>query len=332
MRIAIVGATGLVGRTMTTVLAERGFSQAELIPAASSRSVGSTVPFAGRNIRAVSIADALAAKPAVALFAAGGDVSREWAPQFTSQGVWVVDNSSAWRMADGVPLVVPEVNPDALAPNRLLVANPNCSTIQLVVALAPLHRAYGIEFVHVSTYQSVSGTGMKGIEQLRAERAAMHLPTDRKAYPHPIDLNCLPQCDDFTPNLYTKEEMKLINEPRKILNLPTLRISATAVRVPVWGGHSEAVSAIFRQEVTPAEARSLLAKSPGVTVVDNPERSEYPLARLAQGKDEVFVGRIREDLAFPGHGLNLWVVADNLRKGAATNAVQIVQEIAKRFL
>ena len=316
MRIAIVGATGLVGRTMTTVLAERGFSQAELIPAASSRSVGSTVPFAGRDVRVVSIADALAAKPAVALFAAGGDVSREWAPQFTSQGVWVVDNSSAWRMADGVPLV----------------ANPSCSTIQLVVALAPLHRAYGMEFVHVSTYQSVSGTGMKGIEQLRAERATMHLPTDRKAYPHPIDLNCLPQCDDFTPNLYTKEEMKLINEPRKILNHPSLRISATAVRVPVWGGHSEAVSAIFRQEVTPAEARSLLSKSPGLTVVDNPERSEYPLARLAQGRDDVFVGRIREDLAFPGHGLNLWVVADNLRKGAATNAVQIVQEIAKRFL
>ena len=330
-RIAVVGATGLVGSTMATVLQEHGYGACTFIPAASSRSRGKTVRYGGHDVPVVSIEEALAARPQIALFAAGGDVSRQWAERFADAGARVVDNSSAWRMVEGVPLVVPEVNPDALEEHHRIIANPNCSTIQLVAVLAPLHQHFGLEMVHISTYQSVSGSGMRGIHQLEAERAGQ-TPLENRAYAHSIDLNCLPQCDDFLENGYTKEEMKLANESRKIMGLPHLRASATAVRVPVWGGHSEAVSALFERAVSPAEAREILMQAPGVRVLDDPAAGLYPMAREAHGKDDVFVGRIREDLANPERGLNLWIVADNIRKGAATNAVQIVDLIAARWL
>lgn len=329
MKIAVVGATGLVGSVMCTELDRLIDREFELLLAASQRSVGRRVSFRGRELLVQSIADVLAARPDIALFAAGSTVSLEYAEQFAKKGTYVVDNSSAWRMHPEVPLVVPEINDSALRKEAHIIANPNCSTIQMVMALAPLC-AFGLKRIHVSTYQSVSGSGMKGIEQLQAEREGRE--PERRAYPYPIDLNCIPHCDEFLENGYTKEEMKLVNETRKIFNLPQLAVSATAVRVPVWGGHSESVSVEFEKPIKPDEARNLIAAMHGVTVLDDPSQLRYPMARYAQESDQVFVGRIRQDLATGENGLTLWVVADNIRKGAATNAVQIVKALlAKGF-
>lgn len=323
-RIALIGATGVVGESMRRVMEERGLADHfELVPAATARSVGKRVPFGKREYNVVSVEDALESHAQVALFAAGGDTAREWAPRFAEKGITVVDNSSAFRLDPSVPLVIPEVNGKAALHHKGIVANPNCSTIQLIMALGPLHNVWGLKSVQVATYQSVSGSGMKGIMQLREERTG--LKVENPAYPHPIDLNCLPHCDTFEENGYTKEELKLLHESRKILGLPDLLLSATAVRVPVWGGHSEAVNAHFEHCVNVTDARRILSLSPGVELQDDPEHAIYPMARYAQGKDEVFVGRVRLDLTDPEHGLMLWVVADNIRKGAATNAVQIVQ-------
>ena len=329
MKIAVVGATGLVGSVMCTELDRLIDREFELLLAASQRSVGRRVSFRGRELLVQSIADVLAARPDIVLFAAGSTVSLEYAEQFAKKGTYVVDNSSAWRMHPEVPLVVPEINDGALRKEAHIIANPNCSTIQMVMALAPLC-AFGLKRIHVSTYQSVSGSGMKGIEQLQAEREGRE--PERRAYPYPIDLNCIPHCDEFLENGYTKEEMKLVNETRKIFNLPQLAFSATAVRVPVWGGHSESVSVEFEKPIKPDEARNLIAAMHGVTVLDDPSQLRYPMARYAQESDQVFVGRIRQDLATGENGLTLWVVADNIRKGAATNAVQIVKALlAKRI-
>ena len=329
MKIAVVGATGLVGSVMCTELDRLIDREFELLLAASQRSVGRRVSFRGRELLVQSIADVLAARPDIALFAAGSTVSLEYAEQFAKKGTYVVDNSSAWRMHPEVPLVVPEINDSALRKEAHIIANPNCSTIQMVMALAPLC-AFGLKRIHVSTYQSVSGSGMKGIEQLQAEREGRE--PEKRAYPYPIDLNCIPHCDEFLENGYTKEEMKLVNETRKIFNLPQLAVSATAVRVPVWGGHSESVSVEFEKPIKPDEARNLIAAMHGVTVLDDPSQLRYPMARYAQESDQVFVGRIRQDLATGENGLTLWVVADNIRKGAATNAVQIVKALlAKGF-
>lgn len=330
MKIALLGATGVVGQAMVQLLIERGFQNDTLIPAASPRSEGKIIHFAHQNPTVVSPQQALDARPDVALFAAGGDFSKEWAPRFAAAGTRVVDNSSAWRMDPKVPLIIPEINPHHLRPEHRIIANPNCSTIQLLMAIAPIHRHCTITHLSIATYQSVSGSGQKGLSQLQHERQGYEHPTLR-AYPHPIDLNCLPQCDVFLPNGYTKEEMKLVDETHKILDAPDMRISATAVRVPVWGGHSEAVTLRCAQPITPQEARELLQHQPGVEVQDDPQRSIYPMPRLAKGRDEVLVGRIRQDLAYPNNGLCLWVVADNIRKGAATNAVQIV-ELLKEYL
>lgn len=329
MKIAVVGATGLVGSVMCTELDRLIDREFELLLAASQRSVGRRVSFRGRELLVQSIADVLAARPDIALFAAGSTVSLEYAEQFAQKGTYVVDNSSAWRMHPEVPLVVPEINAESLREEKHIIANPNCSTIQMVMALAPLRR-FGLKRIYVSTYQSVSGSGMKGIEQLQAEREGRE--PERRAYPYPIDLNCIPHCDEFLENGYTKEEMKLVNETRKIFNLPQLAVSATAVRVPVWGGHSESVSVEFKKPIKPDEARNLIAAMHGVTVLDDPSQLRYPMARYAQESDQVFVGRIRQDLATGENGLTLWVVADNIRKGAATNAVQIVKALlAKGF-
>lgn len=329
MKIAVVGATGLVGSVMCTELDRLIDREFELLLAASQRSVGRRVSFRGRELLVQSIADVLAARPDIALFAAGSTVSLEYAEQFAKKGTYVVDNSSAWRMHPEVPLVVPEINAESLREEKHIIANPNCSTIQMVMALAPLRR-FGLKRIYVSTYQSVSGSGMKGIEQLQAEREGRE--PERRAYPYPIDLNCIPHCDEFLENGYTKEEMKLVNETRKIFNLPQLAVSATAVRVPVWGGHSESVSVEFEKPIKPDEARNLIAAMHGVTVLDDPSQLCYPMARYAQESDQVFVGRIRQDLATGENGLTLWVVADNIRKGAATNAVQIVKALlAKGF-
>ena len=326
MKIAVIGATGLVGSVMCTELERLLDSEFELLLAASPRSVGRKIVFRGREHVVQSIAAVLAASPDIALFAAGSAVSLEYAEQFAQKGTYVIDNSSAWRMHPEVPLVVPEINDSALRKEAHIIANPNCSTIQMVMALAPL-RAFGLKRIHVSTYQSVSGSGMKGIEQLQAEREGRE--PERRAYPY---LNCIPHCDEFLENGYTKEEMKLVNETRKIFNLPQLAVSATAVRVPVWGGHSESVSVEFEKPIKPDEARNLIAAMHGVTVLDDPRQLRYPMARYAQESDQVFVGRIRQDLATGENGLTLWVVADNIRKGAATNAVQIVKALlAKGF-
>ena len=327
MKVAVVGATGLVGGVMLKVLEERGFPVRELLPVASARSVGATVHFRGKQVPVIDMEDAVAARPDIALFSAGGGTSLEWAPRFAEAGCTVIDNSSAWRMDPNVPLVVPEINADALAGHQRIIANPNCSTIQLVMALAPLHRAYGVQRVVVSTYQAVSGTGMKAVQQLEDERQGVQ---GDKAYPHPIDRNVIPACDAFSEEGYTKEELKLANETRKILD-PVIRVSATAVRVPVTGGHSEAVNVEFDKEYDLAEVRSLLAEAPGVELVDDPAGNSYPMPILAHDRDAVLVGRLRRDLT-QERTLNLWIVADNLRKGAATNAVQIAEVLVERGL
>ena len=320
MKVAVVGATGLVGSKMMEVLEERGFPVSELLPVASARSWGKKVTFKGREWTVMSADEAIARKPVLALFSAGGSASAELVPKFADVGCYVVDNSSYWRMDPSVPLVVPEINADVLTPEAHIIANPNCSTIQMVLPLAPLHKAYGIKRIVVSTYQSVTGAGQRGLEQLEAERAG----GSGSKFPHPIDLNVLPHIDSFLPDGYTKEEMKMVNETRKILRDASIAVSATAVRVPVKGGHSESVNLEFCKPYDLEEARRLMADMPGVVLQDNPSENLYPMPLYAWGKDEVFVGRIRRDPSVE-NGLNLWCVSDNLRKGAATNAVQIAQ-------
>ncbi len=333
MTLAIVGATGLVGQELLRVLAEHQFpvTAAELLPVASAASVGQTVSFRGEAVPVIGLETALARAPQVAIFSAGAGPSREWAPRFAAVGTFVIDNSSAWRMDAAVPLVVPEINSDTLTADTRLIANPNCSTIQLVLALSRLHTAYQLKRLVVSTYQSVTGTGKHAVAQLMAERAGQ--PVAAPAYPHPIDLNVLPHIDVFEDNDYTKEEMKVVRETRKILGdgAGTIGITCTAVRLPVLGGHSESVNAEFEQEFDLAEVRQLLAATPGVEVVDDPAQNRYPMPRDAHGRDAVLVGRLRRDESQP-RTLNLWIVADNLRKGAATNAVQIATELVRRGL
>ena len=326
MKIALVGATGLVGSVMLKVLEERGFANCDLIPAASARSVGKEVTFGGRQLKVVSVEDAIAQHPQYAIFSAGSAASLQYAPQFAEVGTTVIDNSSAWRSYEHIPLVVPEINIDVVSPADRIIANPNCSTIQMVLALAPLHRQYHIHRLVISTYQSVTGTGVKAVRQLNEERAGH--PCE-KAYPYEIDLNVLPHGGTFEPNGYTTEETKLVNETRKILGDNTIQITATVVRVPVFGGHSEAVNVEFDQDYDLAQVRQLLTDMPGVVVLDNPDRNEYPMPRFAKDKDEVFVGRLRRDFSQP-NSLNMWIVADNLRKGAATNAIQIMQKLIEK--
>ena len=325
MRVAVVGATGLVGSKMLEVLQERNFPVTELLPVASSRSWGRKVSFGDKEWTVISAAEAISRKPALALFSAGGATSGELAPRFAAAGCFVVDNSSYWRMAQDVPLVVPEINADVLTEKDKIIANPNCSTIQMVLPLAPLHKAYGIKRIVVSTYQSVTGAGQKGIEQLLAERAG----GKGEKFPHQIDMNILPHIDSFLPDGYTKEEMKMVNETRKILRDASIAVSATTVRVPVMGGHSESVNLEFHRPFELEEAKKLMADMPGVVVQDSPEENLYPMPINAWGKDEVFVGRIRRDNSVP-NGMNLWCVSDNLRKGAATNAVQIAQVLLQK--
>ncbi len=320
MKVAVVGATGLVGSKMLEVLEERGFPVTELFPVASPRSYGRKVKAFGKEWTVVSPEQAIAAKPAVAIFSAGGAASGELAPKFAEAGCYVVDNSSFWRMHPDVPLVVPEINPGDLRREARIIANPNCSTIQMVMALAPLHKAFGIKRIVVSTYQSVTGSGMKGIRDLETERAG----GKGTFYPHPIDLNILPHIDSFLETGYTKEEMKMVNETRKILGDASIGVSATTVRVPVEGGHSESVNVEFLRPFTLEEVRLLLAEMPGVTLQDDPANNVYPMPLYAWGKDDVFVGRIRRDPSIE-NGLNFWCVSDNIRKGAATNAVQIAE-------
>ena len=328
MKVAVVGATGLVGSKMLQVLEERNFPVTELIPVASEKSVGKEVEFKGKKYKVVSMTDAIAAKPAVALFSAGGGTSLEWAPKFAEAGITVIDNSSAWRMDPAKPLVVPEINADILTKNDKIIANPNCSTIQMVVALDPLHKKYGIKRVVVSTYQSVTGTGVKAVAQLMNERNGV---AGERAYKYPIDLNVIPQIDVFLDNGYTKEEMKMVNETRKIMRDDSIRITSTTVRIPVVGGHSESVNVEFENDYELADVKSLLQSSPGVVLVDDPANQLYPMPMDAHEKDDVFVGRLRRDESQP-NTLNLWVVSDNLRKGAATNAVQIAEYLLKKGL
>ena len=328
MKVAVVGATGLVGTKMLQVLAERNFPVTELVPVASEKSVGKEVEYKGKKYKVVSMTDAIAAKPAVALFSAGGSTSLEWAPRFAEAGITVIDNSSAWRMDPAKPLVVPEINADILTANDKIIANPNCSTIQMVVALNPLHKKYGIDRLVVSTYQSVTGTGVKAVDQLMNERKGVQ---GEMAYKYPIDLNVIPQIDVFLDNGYTKEEMKMVNETKKILRDDHIRVTSTTVRIPVMGGHSESVNVEFKQDYDLGEVRSLLSAAPGVVVVDDPANAQYPMPMDAHEKDEVFVGRLRRDESQP-NTLNMWIVSDNLRKGAATNAVQIAEYLAGKGL
>jgi len=328
MKVAVVGATGLVGTKMLQVLAERNFPVTELLPVASEKSIGKQVEFKGKKYTIVSASDAIAAKPALALFSAGGSTSLEWAPKFAAAGITVVDNSSAWRMDPTKKLVVPELNADALTAEDKVIANPNCSTIQMVVALNPLHKRYKIKRIVVSTYQSVTGTGVKAVTQLMNERKGI---SGEMAYKYPIDLNAIPQIDVFLDNGYTKEEMKMVNETKKIMRDDNIRVTATTVRIPVMGGHSEAVNVEFENEFDLAEVRRLLSNAPGVVVVDDPATQQYPMPKDAHERDEVFVGRLRRDET-QAKTLNMWVVSDNLRKGAATNAVQIAEYLAAKKL
>lgn len=321
MNIAVVGVTGMVGQEILRVLEERNLEISNLIPVASAKSVGSEITFNGKQIKVVSMQDAIALKPHIALFSAGGSVSLEFAPQFAAVGTTVIDNSSTFRMHTDKKLVVPEINASTLTPEDKIIANPNCSTIQMVMALAPLHKAYGIKRLVISTYQSITGTGVKAVKQLENEYVGA---TGEMAYHHPIHRNAIPACDVFEDNGYTKEELKLVNETQKILNDSSIGVTATAVRIPVVGGHSEAVNVEFRNDFKVEDVRDLLAATSGVTVQDNPKTNTYPMPLTAQGKDDVFVGRIRRDLS-QENTLNMWIVSDNLRKGAATNAVQIAQ-------
>jgi aspartate-semialdehyde dehydrogenase len=328
MKVAVVGATGLVGSKMLQVLEERNFPVTELIPVASERSVGKEVMFKGKSYKVVSMTGAIAAKPAVAIFSAGGSTSTEWAPKFAEAGITVIDNSSAWRMDPAKPLVVPEINADILTVNDKIIANPNCSTIQMVVALNPLHHKYSIKRIVVSTYQSVTGTGVKAVNQLMNERNGVQ---GEMAYKYPIDLNVIPQIDVFLDNGYTKEEMKMVKETTKIMRDNTIRVTATTVRIPVMGGHSESVNVEFAHDFDLDEVKAILRKAPGVVLVDDPSTQQYPMPRDAHEKDDVFVGRLRRDETQP-NTLNMWIVSDNLRKGAATNAVQIAEYLLQKKL
>ncbi|MBQ1618176.1 MAG: aspartate-semialdehyde dehydrogenase [Bacteroidales bacterium] len=329
MKVAVVGATGLVGTRMLEVLQERNFPVDELIPVASAKSVGRTVRFAGKDWPVVDADTAIAARPALAIFSAGGSVSAELAPRFAAAGCRVVDNSSYWRMDPGKKLVVPEINGDVLTADDWIIANPNCSTIQMVLPLDPIHKVLGIKRIVVSTYQSVTGTGYKAIAQMNAERAGK-VP-DPQVYPYPIDQNILPHIDVFMDNGYTKEEMKMVNETKKILRDEGIAVTATTVRVPVQGGHSESINIETRKPFTIEQVRGLMASEPGVVVQDDPSRNIYPMPLYAWGKDEVFVGRIRRDFTVE-NGFNFWCVSDNIRKGAATNAVQIAQLLLEKGL
>lgn len=329
MKIAVVGATGLVGQKMLRVLKERGFKSKDMLAAASARSVGKKVAFADEELTVVSLEEALNQKPAIAVFSAGGTVSKQWAERFADAGTFVIDNSSAWRLHDGVPLVVPEINAHTITAQTKIIANPNCSTIQMVLPLAPLHRRYGIKRLVISTYQSVTGSGMAGVQQLENERKGIRGPM---AYPHPIDLNLLPHGGVFNDDLYTSEEQKLVDETRKILDDNAIKITATVVRVPVYGGHSESVNVELKSPSDIREVSVLLKTAPGVVLMDDPAKNSYPTPLVAHDKDDVFVGRLRRDFSQP-NAFNMWIVSDNLRKGAATNAIQIAQYlIAQKFV
>ncbi len=328
MKVAVVGATGMVGEVMLNVLSERNFPLTELIPVASERSVGKSVLFNGKNYTVVGLKDAVAMRPDIALFSAGGGTSLEWAPKFAEVGTTVIDNSSAWRMDLDKKLVVPEINANTLTKTDKIIANPNCSTIQMVLALAPLHKKYKIKRIVVSTYQSVSGTGVKAVKQLENEMAGVE---GEMAYPYQIHRNAIPHCDVFEENGYTKEEMKLVRETQKILDDRTIAVTATAVRIPTAGGHSEAVNVEFENDFDVKEVRNILENTDGVVVQDDLQNNSYPMAINAHGKDDVFVGRIRRDGSQP-NSLNLWIVSDNLRKGAATNTVQIAEYLIKENL
>jgi aspartate-semialdehyde dehydrogenase len=328
MKVAVVGATGLVGSVMLEVLEERNFPVSTLYAVASEKSVGKEIVFRGKKHKVIGMQTAIDMRPDVAIFSAGGGTSTQWAPAFAEVGTVVIDNSSAWRMDPTKRLVVPEINADVLGTEDKIIANPNCSTIQMVMALAPLHRAYTIRRIVVSTYQSVTGTGVKAVQQLKDERAGVEGP---RAYAHPIDLNCLPHCDVFLENGYTKEEMKMVNETRKILRDDSIMCTATAVRVPVMGGHSESVNLEFAKDFDLADVHQLLSETRGIVVMDDVVNNVYPMPRLSQGKDDVFVGRIRRDESRE-KCLNIWIVSDNLRKGAATNAIQIAEYMVEKGL
>ena len=325
MKVAVVGATGMVGNVLLQVLREQNFPITELIPVASEKSVGKQIEYDGIEYPVVSLETAVSMKPDVAIFSAGGETSLLWAPKFAEVGTTVIDNSSAWRMDPTKKLIIPEINGDLLTPADKIIANPNCSTVQLLLALAPLHKKYKIKRVVVSTYQSITGTGVKAVEQMENERNGIQ---GEMAYAYPIDKNCIPHCDSFEENGYTKEEMKLTNETKKILD-PTIHVTATAVRVPVVGGHSEAVNVEFEIDFDLADIRKIMHDTEGITLKDDPTTNNYPMAKYAEGKDDVFVGRIRRDESQP-NSLNMWIVADNLRKGAATNAVQIGKLLIKK--
>lgn len=328
MKVAVVGATGMVGEVMLKVLAERNFPITELLLVASERSVGKKLTFKNKEYTVIGLADAVAAKPQIAIFSAGGDTSLEWAPKFAEAGTTVVDNSSAWRMDPTKKLVVPEINANELTKDDKIIANPNCSTIQMVLALSQLHKKYKMKRIVVSTYQSVSGTGVKAVKQLENEIAGIE---GDMAYPYPISRNVLPHCDVFLENGYTKEEMKLAKEPQKIFNDKTFSVTATAVRVPTSGGHSESVNVQFENDFDLADVRQIISETPGVVLQDNTATNTYPMPMFAHDKDEVFVGRLRRDESQP-NTLNMWIVADNLRKGAATNAVQIAEYLVENNL
>ena len=328
MKTAVVGATGMVGRTMIKVLEERNFPVSQLIPAASEKSVGKELLFKGKPVKVVSVQDAVDAKPVFAIFSAGASTSKEWAPVFAKNGTIVIDNSSFWRMYKEVPLIVPEINSHVLKKGDMIIANPNCSTIQMVMALAPLHRKYKIKRLVVSTYQSVTGTGVKAVTQMENERKGIK---GEMAYAYPIDMNCFPHGGTFQADDYTTEEQKLIDETRKILEDQTIKVTATVVRIPVVGGHSEAVNIEFEKEYDINEAKALMSGFPGVVIYDEPASNKYPMPILAHNRDEVFVGRIRRDHSRE-KCLNLWVVSDNIRKGAATNAVQIAEYMLEKKL
>ena len=328
MKVAVVGATGMVGEIMLQVLAERNFPVTELIPVASEKSVGKEIEWKGNTYKVVGLQTAVDMKPEIALFSAGGETSLEWAPKFAAAGTTVIDNSSAWRMDATKKLVVPEINASVLTKEDKIIANPNCSTIQMVMALAPLHAKYDIKRIVVSTYQSITGTGVKAVRQLENEYEGQQ---GEMAYKYPIHRNAIPQCDSFEENGYTKEEMKLVRETQKILNDKTIAVTATAIRIPVVGGHSEAVNIQFENDFDVNEVRQILQNTPGVTVQDNLDTFTYPMPIYAQGKDDVFVGRIRRDESQP-NTINMWIVADNLRKGAATNTIQIAEYLVANKL
>jgi len=328
MKVAVVGATGMVGEVMLQVLAERNFPVTELIPVASEKSVGKEIEFKGKTYKVVGLETAVAMKPEIALFSAGGETSLAWAPKFAEAGTTVIDNSSAWRMHADKKLIVPEINASELTKDDKIIANPNCSTIQMVLALAPLHKKYNIKRIIVSTYQSITGTGVKAVEQLENEYVGAK---GEMAYKYQIHRNAIPQCDSFEDNGYTKEEMKLVRETQKILSDKTIAVTATAVRVPIVGGHSEAVNVEFSNDFEVSDVRRILHETPGVVVQDNTDTYTYPMPLFAQGKDDVFVGRIRRDESQP-NTLNMWIVADNLRKGAATNTIQIAEYLVANKL